>query len=79
MANANVMAGSNRLKHALRTLQEHWLVTEATWSDSVRQRFEERHLMPLDSAVDAAVNGMQKLAAVLDKVRRECSDRSETL
>ena len=50
-----------------------------TWNDSVRQRFEERYLAPLDPAVDAAVIGMQKLAEVLDKVRRDCSDRSETL
>ncbi len=58
-------------------LRDQWLVTEATWSDSVRQRFEERYLAPIESAVDAAVNGMQKMAEVLDQVRRDCSDRSE--
>jgi hypothetical protein len=79
MPNANVIAGSNRLKHALRTLQDHWRATEATWNDSVRRRFGERHLLPLDPAVDAALLGMQKLAAVLDQVRRDCSDRSEML
>ena len=42
-------------------------------------RFEERYLGPFDPAVDAAVIGMQKLAEVLDQVRRDCSDRSETL
>jgi hypothetical protein len=79
MANANVMAGSSRLKHAIRSLQEHWRTTEATWNDSIRRRFEERHVAPLDPAVDAALIGMQKLAEVLDKVRRDCSDRSEML
>jgi hypothetical protein len=79
MANANVLAGANRLKHAINALQEHWLITEASWSDSVRRRFEERHLQPLDPAVQAALDGMQKLAEVLEKVRRDCSDRSETL
>ena len=44
MANANIMAGSNRLRHALKGLQDHWLTTQETWNDSVRQRFEERHL-----------------------------------
>jgi hypothetical protein len=63
MASANVVAGSNRLKHALRAIQERWQITEATWNDSVRRRFEER----------------QKLADVLDKVRRDCSDPSEML
>ncbi len=78
MANARVMAGSNRLKQTIRVLRDHWLVTEQTWGDAVRRRFEERHLQPLDPAVDAAVIGLQKLAEVLDQVRRDCSDRSET-
>lgn len=67
------------MKHALNTLSDEWKVTEATWNDSVRRRFEERRLLPLDPAVDAASIGMHKLAELLDKVRRDCSDRSETL
>jgi hypothetical protein len=79
MANVRVTSGSNRLKQTVRTLRDHWLITEATWGDSVRHRFEERYLAPLDPAVEAAVIGLQKLAEVLDQVRRDCSDRSETL
>jgi hypothetical protein len=77
MANTRVLAGSNRLSQTIRALRDQWLLTEATWSDSARQRFEERYLAPLDPAVDAAVNGLQKIAEVLDQVRRDCSDRSE--
>lgn len=77
MANAKVLAGATRLKQTIRILNDHWLVTEATWSDAVRRRFEERHLAPLSPAVDAATIGLQKLADVLDQVRRDCSDRSE--
>jgi len=77
VANAKVLAGATRLKQTIRTLNDRWLLTEATWSDVVRRRFEERHLAPLAPAVDAAVVGLQKLADVLDKVRRDCSDRSE--
>jgi hypothetical protein len=77
MANAHIVAGSNRLKFAVKALQEHWRMTEATWSDSVRRRFEERYILPIDSAADAALIGMHKLAEVLDKVRRDCTDRSE--
>ena len=76
MPNPNVIAGSNRLKHALQALGEHWSRTEATWGDSVRDRFEERYLKPLDPATDAAMMGMQKFAEVLDRVRRDLSDRS---
>jgi hypothetical protein len=77
MANANVMAASNRLKHSLKALEDHWLNTRETWNDSVRQRFEERHLKPLDPATDAAVIAMQKFGEILDRVRRDLSDRSD--
>lgn len=79
MGSANVVAGSNRLKHALRTLQERWRLTEATWHDSVRRRFQDRYIQPLDPATDAAVVGIHKLAEVLERVRRDCTDRSEML
>ncbi len=79
MPNAKVLMGGNRLKQTMRALKDQWLITEATWSDAVRRKFEDRYLGPLDPAVDAAVNGMQKMAEVLDQVRRDCSDRSETL
>ncbi len=77
MANANIMAGSNRLRHALKSLQDHWLATQETWNDSVRQRFEERHLRSLDSATDAAANGMSKFGEVVDRLRRDLADRSQ--
>ena len=77
MPNANMMAGSNRLRHALKSLQDHWLTTRETWNDAVRQRFEDRHLKALDPATDAAALGMQKFGEVLDRVRRDLSDRSE--
>jgi hypothetical protein len=79
MPNAKVRAGSTRLHQTIRALKEQWLVTEATWGDSVRQRFEERYLAPLEPAVDSAMNGLHKIAEVLDQVRRDCSDRSELL
>ncbi len=79
MPNARVMAGSTRLNQTVRALKDQWLVTEETWGDSVRQRFEDRYLAPLEPAVDSAINGMMKLAEVIDQVRRDCSDRSESL
>ena len=79
MPNARVMAGSTRLNQTIRALKDQWLVTEASWGDSVRQRFEDRYLAPLEPAVDSAINGMMKIAEVLDQVRRDCSDRSESL
>ncbi|MFO0892116.1 MAG: hypothetical protein U0790_23635 [Isosphaeraceae bacterium] len=77
MRNAKVVAGANRLNQCQRVLRDQWLITEATWGDAVRAKFDDRYLGPLDPAVDSALNGMAKLAEVLDQVRRDCSDRSE--
>ena len=79
MPNAKALAGSNRMAQCFRELRDHWLATESTWSDSVRQRFEERYLAPIESAVDSAVNGIKSVADILEQVRRDCSDRSELL
>jgi hypothetical protein len=79
VANARVIAGTSRIKQSINALQDHWKPVEEVWNDVVRRRFEERYLLPLDPAVDAAMIGMHKLAEVLDKVRRDCSDRSEML
>ncbi len=77
MPNARAVAGSQRIAQCFRQLRDDWLETEATWGDEVRRRFEEQHLRPIESAVDAAVIGIQAMAEVLDQVRRDCSDRSE--
>jgi hypothetical protein len=79
MANAKVSAGANRLKQTVRSLRDQWLSMESTWGDSVRRRFEDRYLGPIEPAVDSAINGLHKLSEVLDQVRRDCSDRSESL
>ncbi len=77
MPNAKALAGSHRLAQCFRLLRDEWRITEETWGDEVRRRFEERHLNPLESAVDSAVHGIQAMAEVLEQVRRDCSDRSE--
>jgi hypothetical protein len=76
MANANVIAGSTRLKHAIQSLRDQWRATEPTWNDAVRRRFEERYIAPIEPAADAAIVGIHKLGEILDRVRRDCSDRS---
>jgi hypothetical protein len=79
MSNANVVAGSHRLKLAMRNLRDHWLLIDPTWDDAVRRRFEERYLAPIEPAGDAALNGIQKLGEVLVRVRRDLTDRGEML
>jgi len=79
MGSAGVHSAASRLNHAIKTLLEHWDATSETWNDAVRKDYEERHVAPLESAVKVAMGGMQDIAEVLGKVRRDCSDRNDTL
>ena len=66
-------AGSARLKHAMNTLREHWKNTREQWDDGVAREFEKNHLDPVDSQVDHALRGMDKISELLHAIRRDCS------
>jgi len=66
-------SGAARLNHALRTLRERWDDTQGYWSDQVARDFEKNHLIPLEAQAKNAIVGMDKLAEVLVKLRRDCS------
>jgi hypothetical protein len=66
-------AGAGRLKHAMKTLREHWDQTRELWDDRVALDFEKNHLMPLEQQVENARRGMDKLHEIMTKVRNECS------
>ena len=66
-------AGSARLKHAMKTLHDHWDLTREQWDDHVARDFEKNHMYPLEQQVEHALRGMDKLSEILTKVRNECS------
>ncbi|GAC1467133.1 MAG: hypothetical protein NVSMB9_08410 [Isosphaeraceae bacterium] len=66
-------AGSGPLKHALKSLREHWQGTEEVWDDAVARDFEKNHLAPLDRQVENVLRGMDKLSELLTKIRHDCS------
>lgn len=71
---ANLAAGTAKLEHALKTLRVKWDATQADWSDQVRQNFEEKHLAPLETRVQATIRGMDQLAAILAQMIRDVGD-----
>jgi hypothetical protein len=66
-------AGSARLKHAMRTLLEHWEITREQWADRNAQEFEKNHLIPLEQQVENARRGMDKMTEIVQKIRHDCS------
>jgi hypothetical protein len=74
MNTANVSAGTAKLEHAIKTLRVHWDATKDDWNDQVRQNFEEKHLAPMETRVQAASRGMDQLALVLAQMIRDVGD-----
>jgi hypothetical protein len=66
-------SGSARLKHAMKTLNEHWELTKESWDDVQSRDFEKNHIAPVDHQVTTAIRGMDKIHEVLVRVRQECS------
>ena len=65
--------GSTKLTYAIKNLKKHWEVAKTQWLDQVAKDFEAAHLIPLETRVNAVSRGMDKLAEVTAKVRRDCS------
>ncbi len=65
-------AGSSTLNHAIKTLRMKWEQAKETWDDGVRRDFEAKHIVPLESQVNATLRGMDRLDEVLAKMRRDC-------
>jgi hypothetical protein len=64
--------GSSKLHLALKNLLICWDETKARWSDPVSQAFEETHLVPLESQVEATRKAIDRLAQTLHQAHHEC-------
>jgi hypothetical protein len=66
-------AGAARLKHAMKTVNDHWEQTREVWTDRVAQEFEKNHLIPVEQGVENARRGMDKITEIMQKIKQECS------
>ncbi len=69
----HVGAGSGKLRHGLKTLRVRWENSEDGWRDSIRQEFENKRIVPLESQATTTLRAMQTLCDVLSRIYRECS------
>ena len=65
--------GSTKLTYAIKNLRKHWEIAKEQWLDQVAKDFESDHLFPLETRVNAVSRGMDKLAEVTAKVKRDCA------
>ena len=65
--------GSTKLTYAIKNLRKHWELAKTQWLDQVAQDFEQNHIFPLETRVNAVSRGMDKLGEVTAKVKRDCA------
>jgi hypothetical protein len=66
--------GSTKLTYAIKNLRKHWENAKVHWQDQTAKEFEATHLFPLETRVNAVIRGMDKLAEVTAKVKRDCGE-----
>ena len=63
-----------KLKDAHRQLLVAWQRAQESWDDPVSDALWRKQLEPLETTVRAALNAMDSMNEVLERVRRECGD-----
>jgi hypothetical protein len=64
---------ASSLNFALKTLVMRWEDTQETWDDSVRQSFEEEHMVPLQPQVLSTLKAINRLNQVMARAYEECT------
>ncbi|GJM19597.1 MAG: hypothetical protein DHS20C14_18100 [Phycisphaeraceae bacterium] len=68
----SLQGGRGMIVDARRDLLARWDRVTDVWDDANARAFEKRYIEPVDRHVRQAAEAMEKLAAVLDRARREC-------
>jgi hypothetical protein len=69
----SLVAASAELGQDHKILDAVWEEVRARWQDAAAADFEGRHWTPLCDQVVAAADAMDRLAPVLERMYRECS------
>jgi len=68
----NLSGQKSRLMGLTKQLSLEWAETKLRWSDARSQEFEARHMVELFASVERASIMLDKLEALLNKVRSDC-------
>jgi hypothetical protein len=68
----SLSASRSRLSAITKEVWSHWQDTKKYWRDAKSQEFEHHYMEELLIRVDKAVTVIEKLDALLTKVRKDC-------
>lgn len=75
----SVATSRAQMYDSLKVLREQWHKVLNSWNDPVTKQFEEEYLQELESASVAALNAIDRLGQMLQQIRTECGEESETI
>jgi hypothetical protein len=61
------------LADGLKTVTNLWDEVCVGWDDPVRRAFENDHLLPLKTQIEATLSALERLAPILARAQQECS------
>ena len=67
-----VYEGRGQLGKGMKELMNAWLETRAVWKDANAERFEKKHLHPLEMDMRAATSAMDVMSQLISQIKRDC-------
>ena len=67
-----VYEGRGQLGKGMKTLTAAWMEARSSWKDANAERFEKKHLVPLELDLRAAVSAMDVMSQLLSAIKKDC-------
>ena len=67
-----VYEGRGQLGKGMKELMSAWMETRSQWKDQNADRFEKKHLVPLEMDMRAAVSAMDVMSQLITAIKRDC-------
>ncbi len=67
-----VYEGRGQLSKSMKELLNAWLDCRASWKDANSERFEKKHVLPMEMDLRSAVGSMDVMAQLLGNIKRDC-------
>ncbi|MDB5324219.1 MAG: hypothetical protein JWN40_5850 [Phycisphaerales bacterium] len=67
-----VYEGRGQLGKSMKELMNAWLDTRSSWKDANADRFEKKHLVPLEMDLRQAVSAMDVMSQLISAIKRDC-------
>ena len=71
----DLTTGAAKLADAIESLQVAWASAAEHWDDEASRKFKDRYLDPLQPKTRRTLDAVHRLAEVLGRAERECSER----